>query len=105
MKNIYLLCLFCLLISCGKGVDRSNVEGTISGLAGSGLVLQNGMEKKAINANGALSFATPRVSGATYNVVVHTQPTSPAQSCFITSGTGTVDWCAAIDVGFVPVAM
>ncbi|MDH3672701.1 MAG: YCF48-related protein [Gammaproteobacteria bacterium] len=66
-----------------------SVSGTVAGLAGSGLVLQNnGGDDLAISGNGAFLFATPLADGDTYNVTVLSQPTSPAQTCSVTNGSG-----------------
>src|SRR3984957_12707996 len=67
------------------------VGGTVSGLTGSGLVLQdNGGDNLAISANGGFTFATPVAEGAPYAVTVLTQPLTPAQHCTVTNGTGTM---------------
>ncbi len=67
------------------------IGGTVSGLLGSGLVLQNnGGNDLPIGANGAFTFTTAIPSGATYAVTVGTQPTAPVQSCSVTSGSGTL---------------
>jgi len=66
------------------------IGGTVSGLSGTGLVLQNnGGNNLAITANGSFTFTTPVASGGTYNVTVLTQPSSPAQTCVVTNGSGT----------------
>jgi 6-phosphogluconolactonase (cycloisomerase 2 family) len=66
------------------------VSVTVSGLAGSGLVLQdNGGDNLAIAQNGAATFATALASGTAYNVTVLTQPSAPTQNCVVTNGTGT----------------
>ena len=58
------------------------------GLIGTGMVLQdNGADDLPIVANGGFTFKTA-VSGA-YAVTVQTQPTSPAQTCSVSNGTGT----------------
>jgi N-acetylneuraminic acid mutarotase len=63
----------------------TNLAGT-----GGGLVLQdNGGDNLPVNANGNFTFATPIDSGGTYKVTVLTQPSSPAQTCGVTLGTGT----------------
>ena len=68
-----------------------SIGGTVSGLAGSGLVLQdNGVDNLAVTANGAFTFAMKIASGSTYFVAVHTDPSSPAQTCAVTGQTGTV---------------
>jgi hypothetical protein len=68
------------------------IGGTISGPLGLGLVLQdNGTDNLAVAANStSFTFATPVASGATYSVNVKTQPFSPAQTCTVGSGTGSV---------------
>jgi hypothetical protein len=64
------------------------IGGTVTGLSGSGLVLQdNGGNNLTITASGTFTFSTS-VSGA-YAVTVMTQPSNPTQACTVTSGTGT----------------
>jgi hypothetical protein len=71
--------------------NKYTIGGTVSGLAGTGLVLQdNGGDNRTITANGTFAFATPIASDATYSVTVLTQPTSPWQTCAVTTGSGTV---------------
>jgi environmental stress-induced protein Ves len=67
------------------------ISGTISGLAGTGLVLQDNGTSNLTIAGGATSFtfSTQIPSGSTYNVTVLTQPTSPTQTCSVTNGSGT----------------
>ncbi len=78
-------------VSVSCTTDTFVVGGTVSGLAGTGLILQNnGGDDLAIAANGSFTFATPVVSGSGYAVTVATQPSSPSQTCSVTSGTGTV---------------
>ncbi|MFY3384462.1 hypothetical protein [Paracidovorax sp. MALMAid1276] len=65
------------------------VGGAVSGLTGSGLVLQNnGRDDLAVSANGGFSFATAQAGGTAYAVTVRTQPAG--QSCTVVGGTGTV---------------
>lgn len=67
------------------------VGGTVSGLSGTGLILQNnGGDNLAINASGPFTFATPIRQGNGYSVTVMTQPGSPQQTCSVGSGSGTV---------------
>jgi hypothetical protein len=64
---------------------------TVSGLTGSGMVLQlNGGSDLSITANGNAVFPGSLNSGATYAVTIQTQPTLPAQSCAVANGFGTV---------------
>jgi hypothetical protein len=66
------------------------IGGTVSGLAGSGLVLlDNAKDTLPVNANGAFTFGTTVASGGTYAVTVQTQPSNPAQNCAVTAGSGT----------------
>ena len=77
----------------GTGTPASatfTMGGTISGLSGTGLVLQdNGGDNLSISASGSFTFKTSLASGAKYAVTVLTQPTGPAQTCTVTNGSGT----------------
>lgn len=94
----------------GGGTDGGNTDGaasftvggTVAGLTGTGLVLQdNGGDDLTVNAAGAFAFATALASGAAYAVTVKTQPASPSQTCTVTNGSGNV---AAANVTNVAVA-
>ncbi len=103
------------LSACGGGDDDGNtggggggatptyaVGGTVTGLAGTGLVLQNnGGDDLGAAASGGFVFAGKLASGAAYAVTVKTQPTNPAQTCTVGNGSGTI---AAADVMDVAVA-
>jgi large repetitive protein len=66
-----------------------SVGGTVTGLAGPGLILRNnGGNDLAVNANGAFTFSTPVVSGGNYLVTVQTQP--PGKRCTVVNGDGAV---------------
>ena len=69
------------------------IGGTISGLTGSGLVLQdNGGNNLPVAAGAtAFTFSTPVPSGGSYNVTVLTQPSSPTQACVVANGSGTAN--------------
>ena len=91
----------------GKGTATANVTniqvtcgtvyfvgGTVNGLAGTGMVLQNnGTDNLSVTGTGTVpfTFATPLSVGATYAVTISTAPASPAQTCTINNGTGTVN--------------
>jgi 6-phosphogluconolactonase (cycloisomerase 2 family) len=67
------------------------VGGSVTGLVGSGLTLQNnGADNLARTADGAFTFATPVVSGGAYSVTVLSQPATPAQTCTATNQSGTI---------------
>ncbi len=68
-----------------------NLSGTVSGLAGSGLVLQNfGADDLPISGDGVFTFSSPLADGAFYSVGVLNQPTGPQQDCTVEQGTGQV---------------
>ena len=71
-------------------VGLHTVGGTVSGLAGTGLVLHNGTESLAIVADGAFTFLTPAGTGAPYAVTVAAQPLNPSQTCTVANGSGLV---------------
>jgi 6-phosphogluconolactonase (cycloisomerase 2 family) len=68
------------------------IGGTISGLTGTGLVLQNNGGNNLTVSAGATSFAftTAIVSGGTYNATVFAQPSNPSQTCVLTNAAGPV---------------
>ena len=68
------------------------IGGSVSGLAGSGLTLQDNGGNDLQVAAGATSFvfSTAVESGKAYAVTVSAQPTNPAQTCTVTGGSGTV---------------
>ena len=68
------------------------VGGTITGLAGSGLVLEDITGDDLLFSSSAVGFGfgTPIASGAPYSVTVKSQPTGPAQTCVVASGSGTI---------------
>jgi len=64
-----------------------SVQPTVTGLSGSGLVLQNKFaDDLTVTQPGAATFATKVQSGAKYNVSVLTQPSNPVQTCSIENG-------------------
>jgi trimeric autotransporter adhesin len=76
-------------VACSTG--SFNVGGTVSGLAGSGLVLRNnGGDDLPIASNGSFTFATELASGTTFEVTVAAPPTRPSQTCTIADASGTV---------------
>lgn len=70
-----------------------SVGGTLSGLAGSGLLLRLSagamQEDLAIAANGPWSFSTPLVEGVAWSVSVRDQPTG-GPGCQIANPSGTM---------------
>jgi hypothetical protein len=85
-------------ITCSTGT--LSIGGTVVGLLGVGLVLQNnGGDDLAIATSNPFTFKTAVAVNSTYNVTVRTQPTSPTQTCTVTNGTGT----AATNVGNIQI--
>jgi hypothetical protein len=102
-KGLGLLCVMTMAACNGGGggigvpppppppPQTFTVGGSVSGLAGSGLVLQdNGGNDLSVAACGNFTFATALASGAAFAVTVKTQPLTPTQTCVVTSATGTV---------------
>jgi hypothetical protein len=84
-------------VSCAT--NSYGINGTVSGLQGSGLVLQNnGGDDVGVLSDGGFAFPTKIPSGSGYNVTVKTQPSGPAQSCSVQSGSGTVADHDVVDV-------
>jgi hypothetical protein len=79
------------------------IGGTLSGLAsGDSVVLQdNGGDNLKLTTNGTFTFSTAVMDGGAYAVTVLTQPASPAQTCSVSLGSGTV---ASADVTNVDVS-
>lgn len=78
-------------VACTTNSVTATIGGTVAGLVGTGLVLQdNGGDSLTITQNGNFTFKTP-VTGPTdaYAVTVLTQPTNPLQICTVTNGSGT----------------
>ena len=70
---------------------KYTVGGNVSGLSGSGLVLEdNGADDLTVPGSGTFAFATALQAGAPYAVTVKTQPTNPAQTCSVTGASGAV---------------
>ena len=84
-----------IAVTCATG--QFSIRGTVSGLTGSGLVLQNnGGNDLPISANGQFSFANRLIDGATYSVVVRTQPSG--QNCIVRNSTGTISSADATNI-------
>jgi hypothetical protein len=78
-------------VACSTASPRFTVGGAVSGLTGSGLVLQNNSgDDLAVTGDGPFTFAGTAPAGASYAVTVKTQPGDPAQLCEVTNGGGTI---------------
>ena len=79
-----------VMVNCTT--NKYAISGSVAGLSGTGLVLQdNNGDDLTINNNATtFAFATPIASGQPYAVTVKTQPTNNSQTCTVTSGSGNV---------------
>jgi len=76
-----------ILIVCETGSFA--VGGSVSGLEGSGLLLQlNGEHDLAVESDGSFAFSNTLEDQSDYSVTIASQPTSPEQSCRVTNGSG-----------------
>jgi hypothetical protein len=105
-RNFAVLIAAVLVTSCGGGgggteppVPNYTVGGTVTGLVGSGLVLNNNGPTRPDCFCGDLPVAAGATSftltgqapkGVPYNVSVATQPTNPSQTCTVTNGNGSI---------------
>lgn len=65
--------------------------GDVTGLAGSGLVLQiNGSGDLPVTENGPFAFSMALAGGSAYEVSVRTHPTNPSQTCTVANASGTL---------------
>lgn len=74
-----------------------SVGGTVSGLAGTVGLQNNGADTLAVTANGSFTFSTPIEDGGAYSVTVSAQPAG--QTCSVTNGAGTVSGADVATVG------
>ena len=74
-------------VSCTNNPTYS-VGGSVSGLAGTVVLQDNGGDNLSLSANGPFTFGTALAGGAAYSVTVQTNP--PGQTCTVSSGSGTI---------------
>ncbi|MBI5716438.1 MAG: hypothetical protein HZC37_01980 [Burkholderiales bacterium] len=76
------------------------VGGTVSGLAGTGLVLEDRAQfhELPVAADGTFTFTQTYGAGAAYDVRVKAPPTSPAQVCMVVRGSGIVGTADVADI-------
>jgi 6-phosphogluconolactonase len=87
------------LNGCG-GSSLYSIGGTVSGLVGSRLTLQNNGSPIAVEptADGFQSLATFLSNGTAYDITVATQPTTPSQTCVVVNGKGTIAGANVTDI-------
>ncbi len=72
----------------GNPIKTYTVGGTISGLSGTVVFQNNGVDNLSMSADGPFTFTTALVDGSDYIVTVFTQPSGP--NCFVVNGSGQV---------------
>ena len=86
--NVTNVAVSCVAVSIPAPTVFYTIGGTVSGITGTGLVLQNnGGDNRAVTADGAFTFASAIGVGAPYAVTVLTQPAG--QTCTVQNGSGT----------------
>ena len=75
---------------------KYGVGGSVSGLAGTVVLKNNGGDALTVNASGSFTFATGLLNGAGYSVSVFTQPST--QTCSVSSATGTISSASVSNV-------
>ncbi|MES9854785.1 MAG: DUF1566 domain-containing protein [Candidatus Thiodiazotropha sp. L084R] len=83
-------------------ISHYSIGGMVSGLIGSGLVLQNnGGDDLSINSDGSFTFSTMLADESSYAITVATQPSFPDGYCNVVDGGGTVTGSAITDIEIV----
>ena len=96
LSAVLLAAVSLLLSSCGGNTGRLlgfySISGNVSGLAGTGLVLQDNSGNNLPVSSGAgnFAFSTKIASGGNYHVTMLSQPSSPWQTCEVANGSGPV---------------
>lgn len=89
VRNIAVVC----------ALNEYSIGGTVSGLLGRGLALENnGGDAIQIESDGAFTFPQPVATGGAYNVTVRTAPSEPTQACVVSNGAGVVGAAAVTNV-------
>lgn len=84
--------------SC-QPLETYTVGGSVSGLVGDSVTLQNnGGDDLIVNADGSFTFTTSISDTLNYNVTVLTNPTAPSQTCSVTNGMGMINGADVTDV-------
>jgi hypothetical protein len=96
VMSFILLAAFIVIFSCtkdnnnGDDPNKYSIGGTVEGLVGSGLVVQNNnSDDLSISDNGAFTFPARLEDSTTYNVTIETFPVG--QTCYVENGSGMVD--------------
>lgn len=74
-------------VACASSSSGVTIGGTVTGLTGTVMLLDNGGDSLSVTQNGPFTFKTSLASGAAYAVTVGTQPSG--QTCTVANGSGT----------------
>lgn len=85
-------------MSTSTPVSTYMIGGTVQGLTGSGLVLENNAGDDLAVYSGPFTFTDGLTNGAAYAVTVKTQPSSPPQNCVVINSSGSVGAADVTDV-------
>jgi len=87
------------VICAPSSPSRYTVGGTVSGLAGTLVLQNNGGNDRSLTADGSFIFSEMLTDGSAYGVTVATQPSG--QTCTVSNGSGTV---SGANVGAVAIS-
>ena len=73
-----------VVVNCS--LDTYTVGGTISGLAGTVILQNDAGDELTLNSSGSFAFRSPIAFGSPFAVTVLNQPSTPSQTCTVTSG-------------------
>jgi hypothetical protein len=83
-----------------NGPKKYSVGGTVQGLTGSGLILQNNnTDDLSISSDGPFTFPTKLEDSSEYDVSIENYPAG--QTCYIENGSGTIDGSNVTDITVV----
>lgn len=92
-----------LLAACSDSdvePGRFTVGGSVSGLAGNAVVVQNnGIDTLSVDTDGEFTFTTMLTDGDPYQVTILAQPTGPRQLCVIGNGSGRMPGGSVSNIG------
>jgi 6-phosphogluconolactonase len=77
--------------SAAGNVNTYTVGGRVTGLVGTGLVLEdNAGQDLTVASNGTFAFPDAQPSGATYVITIKAQPTARRELCVVANASGTI---------------
>jgi hypothetical protein len=107
-RRVFAVLTTLLLGGCGGGGGNNTaapgytIGGTVTGLAGQGLVLRNSNgDNLPVPTSGSFTFPVALSSGNSYAVTVAMQPSMPAQTCVVMNGSGVVGTVDITDISVV----